>query len=165
MKAVYPGSFDPITLGHLDIIERASHLFEHLTVLVSTSYEKQAYFTAEERIEMIKKAIQSLGLKNVDVDTWDGLTAYYMEKHNMTLMVRGVRSSQDFRQEQTLANINLEMNKKLDTVLFCCRPEFRDVSSRSIKELAHFKGPYEKFVPDFVSQAFQKKFNEKKIKD
>lgn len=156
MRAVYPGSFDPMTLGHLDIIQRAARVFTHLTVLVSTSYEKAAFFTAEERVEMIKASIQ--GLDNVDVDVWSGLTVHYLEKKNLNLMVRGVRSSSDFVQEQTLSNINRQVNDGIDTVLFCCRPEYRDVSSRSIKELAHFKGPYHKFVTPVVSEFFEKKF-------
>lgn len=157
MKAVYPGSFDPMTLGHLDIIERASKTFSHLTVLVSTSYEKEPFFTAQERVEMIESSTQSL--PNVSVDVWDGLTAHYLEKHDLSLMVRGVRSTSDFIQEQTLANINLQISDDIDTVLFCCRPEFRDVSSRTIKEMAHFKAPYQKFVTPIVSQYFEKKLN------
>lgn len=159
MRAVYPGSFDPMTLGHLDIIQRASETFESLTVLVSTSYEKTPLFTAQERIEMIQGSVK--GLKNVNVETWDGLTVHYLEKHGLNLMVRGVRSSSDFIQEQTLANINLQINEGIDTVLFCCRPEYRDVSSRSIKELAHFRAPYEKFVTPIVSEYFKKKLNSK----
>lgn len=155
MKAVYPGSFDPMTLGHLDIIERAARTFSHLTVLVSTSYEKEAFFTAEERVEMIQRSIQHLN--NVKVDVWSGLTIHYLEQQDLKLMVRGVRSSSDFIQEQTLSNVNRQINDQVDTVLFCCRPEYRDVSSRSIKELAHFKGPYEKFVTPVVSEFFNKK--------
>ncbi len=157
MKAVYPGSFDPMTLGHLDIIERAARTFSRLTVLVSTSYEKEAFFTPAERVEMIRASIQHLD--NVDVDIWTGLTIHYLEQKDLKLMVRGVRSSSDFIQEQTLSNINRQVNDNIDTVLFCCRPEYRDVSSRSIKELAHFKGPYQKFVTSVVSAFFDKKLN------
>ncbi|MCO5114137.1 MAG: pantetheine-phosphate adenylyltransferase [Bdellovibrionaceae bacterium] len=157
MKAVYPGSFDPMTLGHLDIIERAARTFSRLTVLVSTSYEKEAFFTPKERVEMIRASIQHLD--NVDVDIWTGLTIHYLEQKDLKLMVRGVRSSSDFIQEQTLSNINRQVNDNIDTVLFCCRPEYRDVSSRSIKELAHFKGPYQKFVTPVVSAFFDKKLN------
>jgi len=145
MKAVYPGSFDPITLGHLDVIERSSQIFDSLTVLISVSFLKSPAFKAEQRKEMIFDSIKHLN--NVKVDIWDGLTIDYLKKTQTQILVRGVRSTVDFRQEQTMANLNLSMAGNVDTVLFCCRPEFRDISSSSVKEMALYSDHYKKYVP------------------
>lgn len=164
MKAVYPGCFDPLTKGHLDIIQRAARICDELTVLVSASYEKSAFFNLEERMMLLKHAVKDL--KNVKVDSWDGLTVNYLKKHNSNIIIRGVRSTVDFRQEQTLANINLEIDPNIETMLFCCRPEYRDVSSRTIKEMAHFGAPFEKFVTphtaEFIHSKLSKKINHPK---
>lgn len=144
MKVVYPGCFDPVTKGHLDIIHRVSRIFDEVIVLISASYEKSAFFSLEERKHLLETSVKSF--KNVKVDVWEGLTVNYLKKQNTNIIIRGVRSSVDFRQEQTLANINLEIDSNVETLLFCCRPEFRDVSSRTIKEMAFFGAPFEKFV-------------------
>lgn len=159
MKAVYPGCFDPVTKGHLDIIQRAARICDEVIVLVSTSFEKNAFFNIEERIALLKDAVKDM--PNVKVDSWDGLTVNYLKKHDTNIIIRGVRSSTDFRQEQTLANINLEIDANVETLLFCCRPEFRDVSSRTIKEMAHFGAPFEKFVTKHTADFVHKKIAEK----
>ncbi len=146
MKAVYPGSFDPITLGHLDVIERSSKIFDSLTVLISVAFLKSPAFSSEDRKKMITDSI--VHLDNVKVDIWDGLTIDYLKKTQTQILVRGVRSTVDFRQEQTMANLNLSMAGDVDTVLFCCRPEFRDVSSSSVKEMALYSDHFKKYVPD-----------------
>lgn len=163
MKAVYPGCFDPVTKGHLDIIQRAARICEEVVVLVSTSYEKQAFFNLEERIALLKEAVKDM--PNVKVDSWDGLTVNYLKKHGTNIIIRGVRSSLDFRQEQTLANINLEIDANVETLLFCCRPEFRDVSSRTIKEMAHFGAPFEKFVTPHTAEFIHLKISKNKSKE
>lgn len=159
MKAVYPGCFDPVTKGHLDIIQRASRICDELTVLVSSSFEKSAFFTLDERLMLLKEAVGSLG--NVKVDSWDGLTVSYLKKYQANIIIRGVRSTVDFRQEQTLANINLEIDPNIETMLFCCKPEYRDVSSRTIKEMAHFSAPFEKFVTPFTAEFIHSKILKK----
>lgn len=160
MKAVYPGCFDPVTKGHLDIIKRAANLFEELTVLVSESFEKTSFLSLEEKVDLLKDATKNM--RNVKVDTWSGLTTKYLSQNSANLIVRGVRSTLDFRQEQTLANINLEIDPKVETVLFCCRPEFRDVSSRTIKEMAHYGAPFEKFVTPYTAEIIHKKIKNNK---
>ncbi len=155
MKAVYPGCFDPVTKGHIDVIQRVSRLFDEVIVLVSASFEKGSFLTVDERIELLKDAVKDI--KNVKVDSWDGLTVSYLKKQNTNIIIRGVRSTMDFRQEQTLANINLEIDSNVETLLFCCRPEFRDVSSRTIKEMAHFGAPFEKFVTPYTAEFLHKK--------
>lgn len=155
MKAVYPGCFDPVTKGHIDIIKRASKICSELTILVSSSYAKKSFFQLEERLELLNEAVKDL--PKVRVDSWDGLTVNYLKKNDAKLIVRGVRSSLDFRQEQTLANINLEIDKDIETVLFCCRPEFRDVSSSTVKEMAFYGAPFEKFVTEHTAQFIKAK--------
>ncbi len=160
MKAVYPGCFDPATKGHIDIIQRVSRIFDEVIVLVSASYEKHAFFSIEERIDLLEDAIKDI--KNVKVDSWDGLTVNYLKQENTNIIIRGVRSTMDFRQEQTLANINLEIDSNVETLLFCSRPEFRDISSRTIKEMAHFGAPFEKFVTPYTAAFVHKKINQLK---
>lgn len=160
MKAVYPGCFDPVTKGHLDVIKRVSRIFDQVIVLVSSSFEKNAFFTIEERMDLLREAVKDI--KNVKVDSWDGLTVNYLKQQNTNIIIRGVRSTMDFRQEQTLANINLEIDSNVETLLFCCRPEFRDVSSRTIKEMAHFGAPFEKFVTPYTAEIVHKKINQLK---
>jgi pantetheine-phosphate adenylyltransferase len=159
MKAVYPGCFDPVTKGHIDVIKRASRICDHVVVLISSSFEKPSFFTIEERINLLKDAVKDI--KNVSVDSWDGLTVSYLKDNNTNIIIRGVRSTMDFRQEQTLANINLEIDSNVETLLFCCRPEFRDVSSRTIKEMAHFGAPFEKYVTPYTADFIHSKISEK----
>ncbi len=153
MKAVYPGCFDPVTIGHIDIIERAARLCDGLTVLVSTSFEKPAFLSVEERIELLTLATKNM--KGVTVDSWDGLTVNYLKKIGASTIVRGVRSTVDFHQEQTLANINLEIDPNVETLLLCSKPKFRDISSRTIKEMVHFGAPIDKFVNEQTAKLIQ----------
>lgn len=162
MKAVYPGCFDPVTKGHIDIIKRVSKIFDQVIVLVSSSYEKKSFFSIEERIELLNEAVKDI--KNVKVDHWDGLTVSYLKSQNTNIIVRGVRSTIDFRQEQTLSNINLEIDSNVETLLFCSRPEFRDISSRTIKEMAYFGAPFEKFVTASTAELVHKKMKQLKNK-
>lgn len=155
--AVYPGSFDPVTFGHLDVIKRAQNFFDKLYILVAVSFEKKPLFNAEERALMLKDLVN----ENVEVIIWDGLTADFVKEKNVDCIIRGVRSSVDFRMEQTLANVNLELNEKCETLLFCCRPEYRDVSSRLVKEIASHGGSVEKFVPENVLEKLSLKINNK----
>ena len=159
MKAVYPGCFDPVTKGHIDIIKRASRICDHVVVLISSSFEKSSFFNLEERINLLEEAVKDI--KNVSVDSWDGLTVSYLKDHDTNIIIRGVRSTMDFRQEQTLANINLEIDSNVETLLFCCRPEFRDVSSRTIKEMAHFGAPFEKYVTPHTAKFIHSKLEKK----
>ena len=154
--AVYPGSFDPITNGHLDIIERAQKFCDQLYILVAESYEKRPLFSLDERMGLIDESIQQFG-GDIKVLSWSGLTVDFVKAHKIDFIVRGVRSSADFRMEQTLANINYELSPGCETLLLCCRPEFRDVSSRLVKEIAHHGGDVTKFVPDIVKKKLETK--------
>jgi pantetheine-phosphate adenylyltransferase len=154
--AVYPGSFDPITNGHLDIVGRAHKFFDKLYVLVARSYDKTGLFTVEERLELIKESVASFSGK-IEIVEWSGLTTDFVKQNDVSCIIRGVRSSVDFRTEQTLANINHELYESCETLLLCCRPEYRDVSSRLVKEIAMHNGKLNKFVPNHVAEALIKK--------
>ena len=155
--AVYPGSFDPITNGHLDVIERAQSFFDKLYILTAHSFDKSPLFSIEERLGLIEKSTAPFKSK-VEVVTWSGLTVDFVKEHKVDCIVRGVRSSVDFRAEQTLANVNHELYSDCETLLLCCRPAYRDLSSRLVKEIAHHGGNIDKFVPEHVSQALKFKF-------
>lgn len=157
--AVYPGSFDPPTLGHLDVMFRAEKFFDKLYILVGKSYDKNPLFDFEERIEMLKSCLETTEPK-FEVVSWSGLTIDFMKKYEVDCIVRGVRSSVDFRAEQTIANVNSELYESCETMLFCCRPEFRDLSSRIVKEVASHSGDISKFVTPLV----EKKIKEKILK-
>lgn len=146
--AVYPGSFDPITIGHLDIIERISHIFDHVIVLVADSTEKKYMFTAEERAEFLKRA--TAGNNKIIIDVFKGLTVDYMRKNNAHVIVRGLRAVADFEYEGTLASMNKRLAPEIETFMVFSRPEYYFISSRGVKEVARNGGDLTGLVPDFV---------------
>lgn len=160
MNVVYPGSFDPITLGHVDIIERISKLYENVTVLVSVSSEKNYTFTAQERKELIEKALAHL--KNIKVEVNEGLTTDYAKKNKIKGIVRGLRAVADYEYELTMANINKKLNPHVETLLIFASPEFYFVSSRGVKEVAKHGGKLEGLVSENVKKALLKKMKRKK---
>lgn len=151
--AVCPGSFDPITNGHLDIIKRASLLFDRVVVLVSVNPLKQCSFTQQERVEMIKKSTQNI--KNVSVDTFSGLLADYVRENNACAIVKGLRAVSDFEYEfqQSLANKNI--NPKAETVFLTTSSEFMFLSSSLVKQIALFGGDISDFVPQCILKQIQ----------
>lgn len=153
--AIYPGSFDPITLGHIDIIERISKMFDQVIVLVSESPQKSGLFTSLERKSLIEKALP--GLKNVQVDIHEGLTVDYVKKNKADVIVRGLRAVVDFEYEMTMANINRKLDPSIETVLVFANPEYYFVSSRGVKEVARYGGSLEGLVPDCVKQPLKQK--------
>ncbi len=162
-RAVYPGSFDPLTNGHIDIIERAHRFFDKLYILVAQPFNKNLIFTVKERVKLIQETVAKLDLldKNkVDVIGWPGLTIDFVKEYKVNCIVRGARSSVDFRAEQALANVNYEMFSDCETLLLCCRPQFRDLSSRLVKEIAMYKGSVLKFVPEHIEDALVLKIKE-----
>jgi len=158
--AVYPGSFDPITNGHLDVVERAQSFFDKLYILVAHSFDKSPLFTTEERIELIKKSTQVFS-DRIEIVSWSGLTVDFVKKNKIDCIIRGVRSTVDFRTERTLANVNYELYSECETILFCCRPVYRDLSSRMVKEIAHHGGEIGKFVPVHVAKALKLKYEQR----
>ena len=146
--AVCPGSFDPVTLGHLDIIERASELFDEVIVVVSINSQKAYSFTAEERIDMIKSV--SKHLTNVTVDKCDGLLAEYCKEKGAIAIVKGLRAVTDFEYEFQQALANKKLYDKADTIFLTTRAENMYLSSSVVKEIASYGGDISEFVPSEV---------------
>lgn len=155
--AVYPGSFDPITLGHVDIINRISPLYDRVIVLVANSSQKASLFDVAERIQLIKSSLSHL--KNIQLDTYDGLTVDYMKKNQAQVIVRGLRAVIDFEYEMTMASMNKKLAPDIETTLVFARPEYYFISSRGVKEIAINHGSLEGLVPDIVEKALIKKYH------
>lgn len=154
--AVYPGSFDPITSGHIDIINRIAPLYSQVTVLIAQSSQKQSLFTAEERKALIEKSLSHL--HNVRVEIFDGLTVEYMRKNQAQVIVRGLRAVVDFEYEMTMANMNKKLAPQIETLLVFASPEFYYVSSRGVKELAANHASLKDLVPEVVAEALAEKY-------
>jgi len=153
--AVYPGSFDPITLGHVDIIQRISHLYDETVVLISQSPAKNGLFTPEERKKLIEKSLSHL--KNVRVDIHEGLTTEYMKGIQAQVIVRGLRAVVDFEYELTMANMNKMLAPQIETMLVFADPKYYFISSRGVKEVAQFGGSLKGLVTDVVAEALMDK--------
>lgn len=154
--AVYPGSFDPITNGHIDIIERVSLICDQVIVLVSESSEKKSLFTVEERKDLIKKSLTQF--KNISVDAHSGLTIDYLRKKQARVLIRGLRAVADFEYEFSLSSMNQRLAPEIETLLMFARPEYYFVSSRSIKEVARHGGDLKGLVPEPVRLSLEGKF-------
>lgn len=157
--AVYPGSFDPITMGHVDIIQRISKNFDRVIVLVAQSSQKASLFAADERKRLVQETLG--GLKNVDVDIFEGLTVDYVKKAGAQVIVRGLRAVVDFEYEMTMASIHQKIAPEIETMLVFARPEYYYISSRGVKELAMNGAPLKDFVPEAVIEPLKKKLGRK----
>ncbi|NDE71550.1 MAG: pantetheine-phosphate adenylyltransferase [Actinobacteria bacterium] len=153
-KAVCPGSFDPITNGHLDVIERASGLFDEVTIAVLMNSSKSGLFSVQERVEMIKDSISHL--TNVKVDTWSGLLVDYCRAHEIKAIVKGLRAVSDFDYELQMAQINLQL-KGVDTLLMATKPAYSFLSSSLVREISSYGGDVSAFVPQRVAAALASK--------
>nr|WP_276933007.1 pantetheine-phosphate adenylyltransferase [Globicatella sulfidifaciens] len=154
---IFPGSFDPLTLGHLDLIERGSKLFDELIVLVAVNTTKKGLFEPNERVTLIEEAVK--GIKNVSVEVYsDGLVATYYRNKNAVALLRGVRNALDFEYESNIAIINRKQFESLETVLMYANEEYRYLSSSMIKEVAYFKGDISDMVPPNVRMAIEEKY-------
>jgi len=156
-KALYTGSFDPMTCGHLDIIRRASKMFRELTCGVIVNPRKACLFTKEERVEMIKEVTR--GLPNVKVDCFDGLLADYVNEGGFDAVVRGLRATSDFEYEIQMAQMNARLfNEGIESVFLMTSPEYSFISSSMIKEVVSLHGNAEGLVPDEVLVKIKEKF-------
>ena len=156
-KAVFPGSFDPPTFGHLNVIERASSLFNEIDVVVAVNPEKKYLFSAEERVEMLSELTEKFS--NVHIHTWNSLIVDYAVKNNSNVLLRGIRNATDFAYEFDLSLINHSLNSKIDTVFIPCEQKYVTIKSSSIKELARFGGDISQMVPDLVAEKLREKFS------
>ena len=156
--AVYPGSFDPVTNGHVDIIERASPLFDQLIVTVAQNLEKKPLFSVNERVEMLKAVTSSIS--NVQIDTFEGLLVNYLKKQESKIIVKGLRAVTDFEIELQMALINKKLSG-VETVFLVTSTEYSYLSSSIVKEIASLGGCVEGLVPKEVEKRLREKFGEK----
>lgn len=157
--AVYPGSFDPITYGHLDILTRGLKMFDTVIIAIATNIEKQGLFSVSERKELIRHSINDD--KNVVIDSFDGLLVHYVKKVGARFVIRGLRAMSDFEYEFQMASMNRNLNCDMDTIFMMTSKDYFFVSSRTIKEVASFGGSIAGFVPPPVEEALKRKFQER----
>jgi pantetheine-phosphate adenylyltransferase len=154
--AIYPGSFDPLTNGHLDVIRRAARLFDRVVVAVAKSDSKHPLFTLEERREMVSRA-ECLPA-NVEIDTFDGLLVEYVSSRSAQAVLRGLRAVSDFEFEFQMALMNRKLNESIETIFMMPKDTYTFLSSRIVKEIARLGGDVSAFVPDHVQAALKAKF-------
>lgn len=155
--AIYPGSFDPVTYGHLDVIRRAAAIFDELTVSVLKNNLKTPLFSVEERVNILKEATK--GIPNVKIDSFSGLLIDYAKEKNINVAIRGLRAITDFEYELQIAQTNRKLsNGSLDTMFLTTSLEYAYLSSSSVKEIASFHGDISQCVPDFVAKLIYEKY-------
>ena len=160
MKVIYPGSFDPVTNGHLDIIKRASRLFDEVVVAVLVNKEKKSLFSMEERIEMLEKLLYDYS--NVKVDYFSGLLVDYTKENDIVATIRGLRAVSDYESELQMAHLNIELSYgDLETLFLTATPSVSFVSSSAVREIAQFGGDISSFVPSEIVQKTYDKYKEK----
>ena len=156
-RIVYPGSFDPPTNGHLNIIQRASRLFDQLEIVIADNKQKKYFFTAEERFQMITEMVA--GLHNVQVNLWEGLIVDFVRNVGGRVILRGVRALSDFEYEFELSLINRGLNPQIETIFMPTDKKYFVLRSSAIKELAMFNGDVSGMVPPVVARALKAKLN------
>nr|WP_291318031.1 pantetheine-phosphate adenylyltransferase [Desulfuromonas sp.] len=153
---MYPGSFDPVTYGHLDIIQRGLQVFDKIVVAVARNSEKNALFTIDERLEMIREAVGNE--PRLELDTFDGLLVDYVVSRESRVILRGLRAVSDFEYEFQIAQMNHTVQEKVETLFMMTSVPYGYLSSSIVKEVASLKGPVDSFVPPVVKKALEKKF-------
>ncbi len=157
--AVFPGSFDPPTYGHLNIIERASKLFDSIDVVIAVNHEKHSLFTADERLHFIKAMTKNFA--NVTVHKWEGLVVNYAKENGANILLRGIRNANDFSYEFDLSLMNHTLNAEIETLFIPTEQKYSIIKSSAIKELAMFGGDISGMVPPEVAQEMRRKMAEK----
>ena len=154
--AIYPGSFDPITLGHLNVIKRAAKIFDHIIVCVGSNPNKKTFFTMEERVNQVKQVCARFS--NVEVDCSDKLLADYCRTKGGHIIIRGLRAMSDFEHECQMANFNRKMNSDLDTFFLVADSKYTYLSSTAVREMAQYGADLSEFVPREILQEIVEKF-------
>jgi pantetheine-phosphate adenylyltransferase len=157
LKAAFPGSFDPPTSGHINIIQRAANIFDELTVVVAENRQKKYLFSAEERASMIRELVKKN--KNVSVVVCDCLIVDFLKKMGIKLLIRGLRGLEDFSYEFEVSMMNRTLDPGIETIFMTTDPEYFVIRSSSIKELASFNGDLRGMVPPMVAKALKKKYS------
>jgi pantetheine-phosphate adenylyltransferase len=158
--AVYPGSFDPITNGHLDIVRRAAQMFDRVIVAVAVNDAKAPLFSVDERVRLVAEAVK--GLRNVSVDEFEGLLVDYARRKHASVVVRGLRAVSDFEFEFQLALMNRKLDSRIETIFLMTKDEYTFISSRLVKEIGELGGHVSGFVPRSVERALRRKFASKR---
>lgn len=153
--AIYPGSFDPITNGHIDILKSGAEIFDKVIIAVSYNVNKSGFLTVDERIKLIEQSVKDI--PNVEVDSFEGLTVEYAKKRNASILLRGLRTSFDFEYEMQLSQTNHTLYENIKTVFLITKPEFNFISSSSVREILLNKGDISKFVPENVKEYLENK--------
>ena len=157
--AVYPGSFDPVTYGHLDIIKRSIRVFDKLVIGILLNSEKNPLFSMEERVEFLTEATKDM--ENVEVKSFSGLLVDFARENNADITVRGLRAVTDFEYELQIAQINNKLDSNLDTMFFTTSTEYAYLSSTIVREIASYHGDVSELVPSYVEQKLKQKFRER----
>jgi len=155
--AVYPGSFDPVTYGHIDVLERALNIFDKVIVALGDNPDKTSLFTVEERLEMLKESLKDF--KNIEIATFSGLLLDFVRKKKATVIVRGLRAVSDFDYEFQRALLNRRIATDIETVFIMTRGKYCYLNSSIVKEMAQFKGDVSALVPEIVQKKLKEKFN------
>jgi pantetheine-phosphate adenylyltransferase len=154
-KAIYPGTFDPVTYGHIDIIKRALEIFQDVTVAVAHNPHKKPLFSVKDRVAMLKAATRDL--KGVAIDDFDGLVVDYAKRKKAKVLIRGLRMLSDFEYEFQMTLTNRKLNPDIETIFLMTQESYSAISSKLLKEAASLGADLSSFVPDFVGQALKKK--------
>ena len=155
IKAIYPGSFDPITNGHIDVIKRASRIFDQITIAVSQNINKKSFLSKKEKIEAINISLK--GIDNVEVIAFDSLLVDFAKAKNAKIIIRGLRAVSDFEYEFQLAGMNKHLNKNIETFFLTPSEEFSNISSSLVKEILMLGGDISSFVPQEVEKILRSK--------
>ena len=155
--AVYPGTFDPVTNGHIDIIERALKIFDRLYVVVADNPQKKSTFTGKERVEMLKEALKKHSSR-IEVEYFDGLLLNYVKSKKSNVIIRGLRAISDFDFEFSRSLLNRKIDSNIETIFIMTKDEYAFLSSSIVKEIAMFNGPVKDFVPQPVEKKLREKF-------
>ena len=156
VKAMYPGTFDPITNGHHELLRRAAQIFDHVVVAVAASPHKQTLFSLEERSRLATEVLSDIG--NVSVDSYDGLTVDYAHDHGLSVVVRGLRAVSDFEYEFQLSSMNRHLRPDVETVFLCPEAEFTFISATLVREVAALGGDVSSFVHPVVQDSLKDRF-------
>jgi len=156
--AIYPGSFDPVTKGHLDVLKRAAGIFDKVIIAVLKNSEKRSFLPIEDRLHLIKLSCEYDKLENVEVDSFQGLTIDYARMKGANVLIRGLRAVSDFEYEMQLSQTNNALAQDINTVFLITKPKYNFISSSTVKEVATMGGDVSKFVPPPVAEYLKQKF-------
>lgn len=159
MKVIYPGSFDPLTLGHIDVIKRLDNMFDEVIVAILINEDKKSLFTLSEREEMIKEELQAYNITNVTIKSFEGLLVNFAKEENCKIIARGLRLVADYEYEKNIARINSSLYEGLETIFLLANTNYSFISSSGVKEVASFKGDISPFVTKNVEKRLKEKYN------